>query len=100
MSRIRLERVISELESGIAEPLKDELNWLTNEIHLLDHRKGEAEAQKARAEQEAKRDREEARELELVKELEREHDRYVERIRTLRDRVVSKIDQVITDLQQ
>ena len=106
MSRPRLDRAISELESGIVEPLAYELNSLTNEIHLLDHRKGEAEARQAKAEQEAKRGREEIKELELlkeseiVKELERQHDRYVERIGTLRDRVVSELDKMIAELHQ
>lgn len=106
MSRTRLDRAIGELESGIAEPLAYELNWLTNEIHLLDHRKGEAEARLATAEQEAKRSGDETRELEplkeseLVRELERKHDKYVERIGVLRDRVVSELNEVISVLHQ
>ena len=101
MSRTRLDRAIGELESGIAEPLAYELNWLTNEIHLLDHRKGEAEARQATAEQQAKRGGGETRgleplkESEIVKELEREHDKYVERIGVLRDRVVSELNKLI-----
>src|SRR5215207_4743614 len=44
-ARTKLERAISELDTR-GEPgasLGHELNWLDNEIHLLDHRKGEAE---------------------------------------------------------
>ena len=106
MSRSRLDRAISELGPGMVEPLTYELDWLTNEIHLLDHRKEEAEARRARAEHEAKRGREETRGLELlkeseiVKELERQHDRYVERMGVLRERVVSELDKVIAELHQ
>ena len=100
MSRVRLDRAIDELESGIAEPLRYELNWLTNEIHLLDHRKGEAEVQRARAEQDVKRGREESNELELIKELERQHDEYTDKMGVLRNKVVAEIDKVIADLQQ
>ena len=35
-------------KSGPGSLLADELNWLDNEIHLLDHRKGEAEKTLAR----------------------------------------------------
>ena len=104
MSRVRLDRVINELETAVAEPLAYELNFLTNEIHLLDHRKGEAETQRARAELEAKRVGEE---LELVKEtteivkgLEQQHDIYVEKMKELMDRVVLEIDKAIADIQQ
>lgn len=106
MSRTRLDRAIGELEFGIAEPYREELNWLTNEIHLLDHKKGEAEAKQAREEQEAKKGRDEARGLELVKEsemvkeLEQQHDKYVERMGVLRDRVVSELDKVIAEADQ
>ncbi|MEK6288025.1 MAG: hypothetical protein AABO57_20080 [Acidobacteriota bacterium] len=109
MSRSKLDRAIGELEFGIAEPLSYELNWLTNEIHLLDHRKGEAETRRARAEQEAKSNSEDPRVLELlraseiVKELEEQHDSYVERIGVLRDRVISeldKLDKVIGEVDQ
>jgi hypothetical protein len=47
-ARIKLGSAIDELngdsdESGPGSFLAHELNWLNNEIHLLDHRKGEAE---------------------------------------------------------
>ncbi len=52
MARIKLESAIDELEtgekSGPGSFLRSELNWLNNEIHLLDHRKGEAETTLAR----------------------------------------------------
>lgn len=106
MSRSKLDRVIGELEFRIAEHLRYELNWLTNEIHLLDHRKGEAETRRARAEQEAKLTSEDPkvsellRASEMVKELEEQHDRYMDRIRVLRDRVISELDKEIGEVDQ
>lgn len=104
MSRSKLDRAISELESKKAECLSYELNWLTNEIHLLDHRKGEAEARLAVAKWDARGGCGEVKGLELVKEseevkrLERQHDEYVERVGLLRDRVVIEIDKMIDKL--
>lgn len=49
MSRVMVDGGISQLGRGKAEQLGQELNLLTNEIHLLDHRKGEAEARLAAA---------------------------------------------------
>jgi hypothetical protein len=104
MSRSKLDGAIDELGSSVAEHLRHELNWLTNEIHLLDHKKGEAETQQARAERETKVQREDTRALELlkasalVKELERQHDGYVERIGLLRDKVISELDKEMKSL--
>lgn len=106
MSRSKLDRAIDELDSGAAEDLRYELNWLTNEIHLLDHRKGEAEARQARAEVETKvrgggtSVLEVVKESEIVRELEMQHDLYVERIGALRDKVVSALDKKIEELGQ
>lgn len=107
MARIKLESAIDELETGAGEEsvpgsfLRSELNWLNNEIHLLDHRKGEAEKTLARILEEygavdgagqAKRLREaEAK----VRELERLHDEYVDRIGILRDTIVTEMDKLI-----
>jgi len=105
MARIKLESAIEELEtsteetSGPESSLRSELNWLDNEIHLLDHRKGEAEKTlgllayrvRERAGQgERLRDAEEK-----VRELERLHDHYVDRIGILRDRIVAEMDRLI-----
>lgn len=107
MARIKLERAIDELETGAGEKsepesfLRDDLNWLDNEIHLLDHRKGEAEKMLAvilgesnagsrTAQSETLRDAEAN-----VRELERLHDEYVDRVGMLRDRVVTEMDGLI-----
>lgn len=106
MSRTKLERAIGELESEKAEQLGHELNWITNEIHLLDHRKGEAEARLASARQEAGGGSVDGRALEIMKEteevrrLERQHDEYVERVGMLRDRVVSEMERLLGELEQ
>ena len=104
MSRTKLDRAISELEPGQAEQFGRELNWLTNEIHLLDHRKGEAEARLATMRREAWGGSGEAQALELMEEevarLEGQHDEYVERVGALRDRLVSEIEKVLGELKQ
>jgi hypothetical protein len=49
MARIKLERAINELDleaestNETASDSSNELSFLDNEIHLLDHRKGEGE---------------------------------------------------------
>src|SRR4051812_35284337 len=40
MARVKLKRAIQELPPEVAAPLAEELSWLDNQIHLLDHRKG------------------------------------------------------------
>jgi hypothetical protein len=107
MARIKLENAISQLgtnagnQTGPASSLGDELNWLNNEIHLLDHRKGAAEKALARLlEAYGVRDLMCQDEIlsqaqEKVREMERLHDRYVDRIGTLRDRVVAEMDRLI-----
>lgn len=96
MARTRLDRAIRELEPEKAERLGHELNWLTNEIHLLDHRKGEAEARLASARRRGGAGASESlKEAEEVARLERLHDEYVERVGALRDRVVSEIERML-----
>ena len=107
-ARIKLEDAINELNTRVQEDnrlislLHSELNWLNNEIHLLDHRKGEAEKTLASILEAAYRhgkwepngkDLIEAENR--VEELERTHDEYVERIGRLRDRVIIEIDKLI-----
>jgi hypothetical protein len=107
-ARIKLGSAIKELDTGVednSEPgsiFSYELNWLNNEIHLLDHRKGEAEKTLAKILEEAygARDRaptgERLREAEAqIREMERLHDEYVDRIGALRDRVVTETDRLI-----
>ena len=104
-ARIRLEDAINELRRGNgvsdASSFGSELNWLDNQIHLLDHRKGEAEKAVAKIEEEMHRAGNrvhggealmEARQL--VLEMERSHDEYVEQIGALRDRVVNELDRL------
>ncbi len=106
MARIKLESAIDELETGAREKnglesfLRSELNWLNNEIHLLDHRKGEAE--KALGLLEAYRASDRAGQVERfneaeakVREMERLHDEYVDRMGMLRDRVVTEMDRLV-----
>jgi hypothetical protein len=106
MSRTKLDTAINELEPEKAGPLGNELNRITNEIHLLDHRKGQAEARLASARLEAQGGSVDAQAFEILKEtqevarLERQHDEYVERVGVLRDRVVSEIDRLLGELEQ
>jgi hypothetical protein len=107
-ARIKLGSAIDELEMAGADNsrpasfLAQELNWLNNEIHLLDHRKGDAEKALAKILEETYgspdrvRTGEKLREAEeQIRELERLHDKYVDRIGALRDRVVTEIDSLI-----
>jgi len=108
MARIKLESAIDELEtgekSGPGSFLRSELNWLNNEIHLLDHRKGEAETTLARILEEysagdGASTAERLREAKAkVREMERLHDEYVDRIGILRDTVVTEMDKLIERL--
>ena len=107
-ARTKLGSAIEELniagadKSGPGSFLADELNWLNNEIHLLDHRKGEAEKTLAKILEEAygagdrARTGKRLREAEqTIREMEGLHDEYVDRIGVLRDRVVAEIDRLI-----
>ncbi|HEY5073391.1 MAG TPA: hypothetical protein VII34_01760 [Pyrinomonadaceae bacterium] len=107
-ARIKLGSAIDELDldgadkSGPGSLLADELNWLNNEIHLLDHRKGEAEKTLAKILEETYVAGDRARTVgrlrdaeEQIREMERLHDEYVDRIGALRDRVVTEMDRLI-----
>jgi hypothetical protein len=99
MARVRLQDAIGALASDADErgALGDELAALENAIHLLDHRKGEAEKALADALQAFNRtpaDRLSVLDSE-VGQLEDLHDEYVDRLARLRDRVLSEIDAAI-----
>ena len=106
-ARIKLEDAINELNAGNGKrggqgpSLTSELNWLDNQIHLLDHRKGEAEKTLAKIEEEMYRagDRTPRANLmgaqKAVQEMEQLHDEYVEQIGLLRDKVLNEIDRLI-----
>lgn len=103
-ARVKLKEAINELGGGggPATDLAGELNRLDNEIHLLDHRKGEAEKELARALEWAHRAGDQGGEgvgLAAVEnevgELELLHDGYVEQVGTLRDRVMAELDGLI-----
>ncbi len=107
-ARIKLQDAIDRLnvggESGAGPLLDNELNWLNNQIHLLDHRKGEAEKILARTEEQtyqagaserAQRELSEARSA--VGELERVHDEYVQLIGALRDKVAHELERLIEE---
>jgi len=89
----------AEDSSGPGSFSGNELNWLNNEIHLLDHRKGEAEKALARIIEEAYCAEDRARNCQRLREAEEKirkmeelHDEYVERLGVLRDRIVTEMD--------
>ena len=107
-ARIKLENAIQELatndadDSGPGSILTRELNWLDNEIHLLDHRKGKAEKTLAKVLEERYRTGNRAHTIERlreteqqIREMERLHDEHVDRIGMLRDRVMNEMDRLI-----
>lgn len=107
-ARIKLDEAINVLGMSYGEnnsgsmELSSQLALLNNAIHLLDHRKGEAEKKLARILDEAYRAGgawdigEKVREVENeVWEMEQLHDEYVEQIGRLRDRVVNEIDKLM-----
>jgi len=109
MARIKLERAIDVLgaedSSGTGSFSGNELNWLNNEIHLLDHQKGEAEKALARILEEAYCAEDRARNCQRLREAEEKirkmeelHDEYVERLGLLRDRVVTEMDKLIEEV--
>src|SRR5689334_8016751 len=104
-ARIKLDDAIDVLRISYGEEndsisvLRSELAWLNNDIHLLDHRKGNAEKRLARMLDEVSRASESGDKGEKVREAENEvgemeqiHDEYVEQLGRLRDRVVNEID--------
>ena len=106
-ARIKLGDAIKELNtgngknSGQGPSLGSELNWLNNQIHLLDHQKGEAEKTLAKMEEEmyfaddqTQRGAKLMGAQEAVRELERLHDGYVEQIGLLRDKVLNEMDRL------
>jgi hypothetical protein len=107
-ARIKLGDAIAELNIDDSEGrersplLAGKLNWLDNQIHLLDHRKGEAEKAIAKIEEDiygagSRSDREEElwEAKKAILELEQLHDEYVEQMGALRDRVVNELDRLI-----
>ena len=108
-ARIKLETAIKELEKGnndceAVSLLANELNYLDNEIHLLDHRKGEAEKTLARILEEMRGTDDPAHMSERLTEAENEvrameclHDELVDRIGVLRDTVMTEIDKLIDE---
>jgi hypothetical protein len=109
-ARIKLDDAIKKLatsyrgNNAASLLFSSELVWLNNAIHLLDHRKGEAEKSLARILDEAHRagaqgDKgQNMRESENeIYEMEQLHDEYVERIGELRDRIVIEIDKLLAE---
>ena len=98
MARIKLGEAIKELKrftenEAAVSGLDSQLNFLNNQIHLLDHRKGEAErvfatnlAETPDARNQVKT---EIQEMELL------HDKYVNEMALLRDQVICAIDKLI-----
>ena len=102
-ARIKLQDAIQELNAGNAESgaqassLGADLTRLDNQIHLLDHRKGEAEKHLAKIEEMHRHIDGSPKEAELMEarsvvlEMEHLHDQYVEQIGALRDRVLNEL---------
>jgi len=104
-ARIKLADAVDELrrETDLAGGWSQELRYLDNEIHLLDHRKGEAETILAREREEfcvavdpAQRNAKLAQAKKEVHNLEQLHDEFVGRIGALRDCVIAEIDRLIS----
>jgi len=109
-ARVKLDDAIKVLgmsevmDKAYVSVLSRELRWLDNAIHLLDHRKGEAEKRLARIRDEVCGTSEREENGEKVREAEKEvgkmeqrHDEYVKRLGQLRDKVVSEIDKLLFD---
>jgi hypothetical protein len=94
-SRVKLREAIKALPPEMAAPLLEELTWLDNQIHLLDHRKGDAEAQKVGRELQPRAVPDPT--IQTLEEMEREHDDYVEEIGRLRDTVLAHLDQALRE---
>lgn len=102
-ARVKLKDAINELRAcregaGPGALFDGELNWLDNQIHLLDHRKGEAEKALARLLEEAHGARDDGRKAEKLaeaengpREMERLHCEYVGRLSLLRDAVAAEM---------
>ena len=107
-ARVRLATAVDELskETDQATAWSQELNYLDNEIHLLDHRKGEAEAVLARTTEELFRATQPGMNAKLaqtgnaVHEMERLHDDFVTRMGKLRDNVLAEIDRLMSNVQK
>ncbi len=111
-ARIKLQDAISELSighennEGQDSELAIELNRLNNQIHLLDHRKSEAEKNLAEIEEQKYHASDQADKVEeltaakkVVLELEQLHDKYVEQIGMLKDRVLNSLDRLIQQVE-
>jgi hypothetical protein len=111
-ARIKLQEAINELNighgnnDGQVSELAVLLNRLDNQIHLLDHRKSEAEKNLAKIEEQKYRTGDQANKVEeltgakkIVLEMQQLHDKYVEQIGVLRDRVLNSLDRLIQQVE-
>jgi hypothetical protein len=111
-ARIKLQQAIKELSighgnnDGQMSELTVRLNRLDNQIHLLDHRKSEAETNLAKIEEQKYRAGDRSEKVEelngakkVVLEMERLHDKNVEQIGVLRDRVLNGLDRLIQQVE-
>lgn len=111
-ARVKLQEAVNELSIGHGNndgqglELAARLNWLDNEIHLLDHRRSEAEKRLAKIEERKYRFSDKADKSEellgakkLVLEAEHLHDKYVEQMGVLRDRVLNGLDKLIEQVE-
>lgn len=91
-------RKAGALSEDACAALAEELHALGQQIHLLDHRKGDAEkayglaAETSRLAEDATADASRDEAKSLVRVMESAHDRYVERFRDWRDRVLAAAD--------
>lgn len=108
-ARIKLEDAIAILAAHTGEKAQDtslwrqEATWLNNAIHLLDHRKGDAEKQLAELLESAHRsgsavDAESVRAVrDRIRALEDRHDALVERIARLQAQVLAEIERQLRE---
>ncbi len=105
MARYSIENALDILEQcGKYSDWRAEFNDLNNRIHLLDHKKGEAEKHSARIikrirETEQTKDRFSMEEPALIKkqiaEIERQHSLFVEKIEKLKNNILAALNSAI-----
>jgi hypothetical protein len=99
--------VLEQLSEACTSSLADELNLVNNEIHLLDHRKGDAEKRLATiweysfAAEDRSHLNEQLRKAEAeLRVLEQLHDEYVDRVGLIRDKVLGEMDRMLQEVAQ
>ncbi|HLL47814.1 MAG TPA: hypothetical protein VK399_13970 [Longimicrobiaceae bacterium] len=107
LDAVRALHAAGRLPRAAHDPLEQALESVCNGIHLLDHRKGDAERQLALSSEREHRSRgepaedeatgEAARSAAEVRRLEEQHDAYAEQIRELQGAVLAHLDAALID---